>query len=57
MFKMTEYLYFGLLFGCSLLEALMMAVWQLLMHYAIEHILAISPKSQFLIDSSRTKSY
>lgn len=59
MFKMTKYLYFGLLFGCSLLEALMMTVWQLLMHYAIEHILAItlSPKSQFLIDFSRIKSY
>lgn len=36
----------------------MMTVWQLLMHYAIEHILAIAlgPKSQFLIDFSRIKS-
>ncbi len=59
MFKMTKYLYFGLLFGCSLLEALMMTVWQHLMHYATEHILAItpSPKSQSLIDFSRIKSY
>jgi hypothetical protein len=59
MFKMTKYLYFGLLFGCSLLGALMMTVWQLLMHSAIEHILAITLRleSQFLIDFSRIKSY
>lgn len=59
MFKMTKYLHFGLLFGCSLLEDLMMTVWQLLMHSAIEHILAITLrlKSQFLIDFSKIKSY